>query len=132
METNWKRTNYASGAPWEDNAGYSRVVRVGPLVYATGTVAQRGGQVIAPGDMHGQTRACFEIILEHLDRAGAKATDVVRTRMFVTDIARFEEAARAHAEVFGDIRPCTTLVEVSGLVTPDYLVEVEADAVVTG
>ncbi|MDX2061493.1 MAG: RidA family protein [Bacteroidia bacterium] len=124
------RTNYSSGAPWEARVGYSRAVRVGGLVFVTGTVASREGQPVGEGDMYLQARTCLEIIGEYLVKAGASYADVVRTRMFVTDIERWEAVAQAHREVFAGINPCTTLVEVSRLIAPEYLIEIEADAVV--
>lgn len=118
-----------SGAPWEELVGYSRVVRVGPFVYVTGTVAQREGQVLGLGDMYLQTQACLEIILANLAKVGAAAEDVVRTRMYTIDIQRFEDIGRAHREVFAEIKPATTLVEVQRLIAPEYLIEIEVDAV---
>lgn len=123
------RRRTPSNRPW-DPVGYSRAVRVGNLIEVAGTTAGApDGSVIAPGDMYGQTRACLGIILRALDTLGASARDVVRTRMFLTDISRWEEAGRAHAEVFGDIKPASTMVEVSGFLDPEYLIEIEATAV---
>ncbi|HEV7350063.1 RidA family protein [Telluribacter sp.] len=123
-----KRINYASGAPWESIVGYSRAVRVGNVVEITGTVASRDGNVVGPDSMYEQARYALEKIGGVLSEAGGTFSDVVRTRMFVTDISRWEEVARAHSEVFGTIRPCTTLVEVSALIAPEYLIEIEATA----
>lgn len=123
------RMQAPSNRPW-DPVGYSRAVRVGDLIEVAGTTAGApDGSVIAPGDMYGQTRACLEIILRALDKLGATAEHVIRTRMFLTDISRWEEAGRAHAEVFGDIKPASTMVEVSAFLDPGYLIEIEATAV---
>ena len=125
------RRQVHSNRPW-DPVGYSRAVRVGNLIEVAGTTAGApDGSVIAPGDMYGQTKACLEIILRALDKLGACAEDVVRTRMFLTDISRWEEAGRAHAEVFGDIKPASTMLEVSKFLDPGYLIEVEATAVIS-
>lgn len=120
-----------SGAPWEEKVGYCRALRAGDRIFVTGTapVAEAGG-LHAPGDAYAQTRRCLEIIRKALRELGAEMTDVVRTRIFVTDISRWEEYGRAHGEVFGE-HPCaTTMVEVSRLIEEGMLVEVEADAVV--
>lgn len=131
MTTKWERTNFASGARWERIVGYSRAVRVGPLIHVTGTTATGAdGSIVGPGDMYVQARQSFENILQVLARAGASARDVVRTRMYVTDMSRWEEAGRAHHECFGDVMPATTMVEVSRLIDPAMLIEIEADAVV--
>jgi enamine deaminase RidA (YjgF/YER057c/UK114 family) len=122
------RITIASGAPWEALVGYARAVRVGPLVEVSGTVASEQGQVVAEGDLYGQTRFVLKKIGETLAAAGAGYGQVVRTRMYVTDISRWEEVARAHQEFFGDIRPCTTMVQVAALIDPRYLVEIEATA----
>lgn len=125
-----KRQNISSGAPWEDIVGYSRAVRVGNTVEVTGTVGIKDGKVVGENDAYAQTKRSLEIIAETLQKAGANLSDVVRTRIFVTDISRWEEYGRAHQEVFGDIRPCTTMVEVSALISPEYLVEIEATAII--
>lgn len=120
-----------SGAPWEKKVGYCRALRVGNRIFVTGTapVTDEGG-VHAPGDAYAQTRRCLEIIREALEELGAGMEEVVRTRIYVTDISRWEEYGRAHGEVFGE-HPCaTTMVEVAGLIDPGMLVEVEADAIV--
>lgn len=125
-----ERTNYSTGAPWEALVGYSRAVRVGNIIEVTGTVAvDENGQPVSPGDAYAQTRFILEKIEDVLNRAGATLRHVVRTRIFVTDIARWEEYGRAHREFFEQIRPCTTMVEVSRLIHPDYLVEIEATAI---
>ena len=119
-----------SGAPWESRVGYCRALRAGDHVYVTGTapVAEAGG-VHAPGDAYAQARRCFEIIERALREVGAELADVVRTRMFVTDISRWEEFGRAHREFFGGHPPATTMVEVRALIAPEMLIEIEADAV---
>jgi enamine deaminase RidA (YjgF/YER057c/UK114 family) len=124
------RTRAFSGAPWERKVGYCRALRTGDRVFVTGTasVAPDGG-VFASGDAYRQTVRCLDIIEEALAELGARMEDVVRTRMFVTDIGLWEAVGRAHGERFGNAPPCTTLVEVSGLIDPDMLVEIEADAV---
>lgn len=120
-----------SGAPWEANVGYCRALRAGDQVFVTGTaaVAEEGG-VEAPGDAYRQALRCFDIMRAALAELGVGMDRVTRTRMFVTDIDRWEDVGRAHREVFGEHPPTTTLVEVSRLIDPDMLVEVEADAVV--
>ncbi|MDE0232998.1 MAG: RidA family protein [bacterium] len=124
-----KRQQVSSNRPW-DPVGYSRAVRMGNLVEVAGTTAAApDGTVIAPGDMYGQTRACLKIMLSAMAELGATPEDVIRTRMFLTDISRWEEAGRAHAEVFGEIKPASTMVEVSSFLDPGYLIEIEATAV---
>ena len=125
-----KRQNISSGAPWEEIVGYSRAVRVGNTVEVTGTVGIKDGKVVGENDAYAQTKRSLEIIAETLQKAGANLSDVVRTRIFVTDISRWEEYGRAHQEVLGNIRPCTTMVEVSALISPEYLVEIEATAII--
>ena len=128
-----ERTKVGSGAPWEAIAGYSRAVRVGDTVHVAGTTAQGpDGELVGRGDPAAQTRRCLAIIAEALEKVGASLDDVVRTRMYVTDISRWEPIARVHGEVFADIRPVTAMVEVKGLVDPDMLVEIEAVAIVDG
>jgi enamine deaminase RidA (YjgF/YER057c/UK114 family) len=125
------RLNIASGAKWEDIVGYSRAVRVGNLVFVTGTVAtDEQGQLVGPGDLYAQTAQALRKIGAALEQAGASFADVVRTRLFVTDISRWEEVARAHREVFGAIKPATSMIEIKALIGPEYLIEIEADAVV--
>ena len=127
-----ERTNYASGSPWEDVVGYSRAVKVGNTVEVTGTVADKEGELLGGDDAYLQTKYALEKIKETLERAGASLTDVVRTRMFVTNIERdWQAVGRAHHEFFGTIKPCTTMVEVSRLINDRYLVEIEATAIIT-
>lgn len=127
------RERYSSGAPWEAIVGYSRAVRTGPFIAVTGCAAVGpDGQLVGEGDAYAQAVRCIEIIAEVLEKADANLSDVVRTRIFVTDIDRWEEVGRAHKEAFGDIMPATTMVEVSRLIDPGMLVEIEADAVVAG
>jgi enamine deaminase RidA (YjgF/YER057c/UK114 family) len=122
---------YYSGAPWESVVGYCRALRIGDQVWVTGTApVLADGGVACPGDARGQAARCFEIIQEALQGVGAELSDVVRTRMFVTDITRWEEFGRAHGEVFRGNPPTTTMVEVSGLIDPDMLIEIEAEAIV--
>ena len=122
-----------SGAPWEERVGYCRSLRAGDHVFVTGTApVAEGGGVHAVGDGYGQALRCFEIIREALAAHGADMSDVVRTRMFVTDIERWEEYGRAHQQTFGAHPPTTTMVEVSRLIDPAMLIEIEADAVVGG
>lgn len=125
------RIRVSSGGPWEDLVGYSRAVRAGNVVYVSGTTAALPGGGVAGGDNgYLQAKRCFEVIGAALAEAGASFADVVRTRMFVTDISRWEEFGRAHAEVFGEIRPAATMVEVRQLIAPELLIEVEVEAVV--
>ena len=123
------RIGIGSGAPWEKVVGYSRVVVRGDAAWVSGTSSVVDGAVAHPGDAAAQTRQALAIITAALERAGFTMNDVVRTRIYVTEISRWEEVGRAHGEVFGDVRPASTMVQVAGLIDPAMLVEIEADAV---
>ena len=119
-----------SGAPWESKVGYCRALRAGNMIFVTGTAAvDEDGRCHAPGDAYAQTLRCFEIIQRALQALGADLSDVVRTRMFVTDISRWQEYGRAHGELFAIHPPATTMVEVRSLIDPEMLIEIEADAI---
>jgi enamine deaminase RidA (YjgF/YER057c/UK114 family) len=124
------RSRVPSNRPW-DPVGYSRAIRVGSVIEVAGTTAASpDGSVIAPGDMYGQARACLQIIVSALAELGATPQDVVRTRVFLKDITRWEDAGRAHSEIFGVVKPASTFVQVTGFLDPEFLLEVEATAIV--
>lgn len=125
-----QRENISTGGKWEPIIGYSRAVKVGPFVYVSGCTAMTAEGLVGKGDAYAQTVQVLKTIVAALDKAGAKPEHVVRTRMFLANIADWEKVGRAHGEVFGTVRPASTIVEVSKLIDPDMLVEIEADAIV--
>ena len=132
MTQTTNRKNISSGAPWESIVGYSRAVRIGNHIWVSGTTAtDENGKIVGVGDAAAQTRYALQKIGRALEEAGVTFADVVRTRTFVTDISQWEAIGRVHGEYFGDIRPAATMVEVSKLIDPDHLVEIEVDAFVS-
>ena len=131
MSESLARTNISTVAPWEPIVGYSRAVRVGSYVAVSGSAAlDKDGELVGAGDAYEQARQCIRVIEDSLARAGASLRDVVRTRIFVTDIEHWEQIGKAHGEAFGEVMPATAMVEVSRLIDPGMLVEIEADAIV--
>ena len=126
-----KRKNISSGAKWEEIVGYSRAVRVGNIIEIAGTTSVENGEVVGVNDAYAQTRFILKIIEKALLEAGGSLKDVVRTRMFVTDMGRWEEIGKAHAEFFKKIKPASTMVEIKSLVNPDMLIEIEATAIIS-
>jgi enamine deaminase RidA (YjgF/YER057c/UK114 family) len=126
-----ERQLISSGSPFEKPIGFSRAVRVGNVIAVSGTAPiAPGGGTAYPGDLYRQTRTCIEIIKNAIEKAGGRLEDVIRTRTMLTDISRWQESARAHGEFFGNLRPASTIVQVSGFIDADWLVEVEADCMV--
>ena len=123
------RLTITSGAQWEDVVGYSRATKIGNTIEVSGTVSIKDGKTIAVGDPYGQTKRILEIIRDTLEQAGASMRDVIRTRIYVTNIADWEQVGKAHGEVFAGIKPATSMVEVSKLISPEFLVEIEATAI---
>jgi enamine deaminase RidA (YjgF/YER057c/UK114 family) len=123
------RQNKSTNSKWEDHVGYSRSVKIGNVIEVSGTVSFMDGAPFAPGSPYLQTRRILEIIRESLEYHGASLTDVIRTRIYVTDIRHWEEVARAHGEVFKEIKPATSMVQISALIEPEYVVEIEATAI---
>lgn len=125
-----RRINYSSGAKWEDIVGYSRAVKIGNIIEVTGTVAvDDNSNLVGGNNAYEQTKFIIQKIEKILQSAGASLKDVVRTRMFVTDISRWEEYGKAHGEFFRDIKPCTSMIEVKGLIEAEYLIEIEATVI---
>jgi len=131
MVQNKSRQLYSSGAEWEDIAGYSRAVRVGNIIEVAGTTAVKDGILIGNDDIYLQTKTILSIIKEAIEGLGGTIDQTVRTRMFVTDISQWESVAKAHGEVFGKIKPASTMVEITGLIDPEMLIEIEASVIIS-
>ena len=127
-----KKIRVSSGAVWEDKVGYSRAVRVGNIIEVSGTAAIDRDKIISPNNVHGQTKFIIQKIERALKEAGGTLNDVIRTRIYVTDISQWEAVGKVHGEFFNDIKPATTMVEVKSLIDPNFLVEIEATAILTG
>ncbi|MEO0867907.1 MAG: RidA family protein [Cyanobacteria bacterium J06642_11] len=128
---NQEVSRHFTGTPWESQVAYCRAVRAGNQIFISGTApVDDGGKTVAPGDGYAQTRRCFQIIQQTLQAMGADLSHIVRTRMYVTDISRWQEYGRAHQEAMGTYPPASTMVEVKGLIDPDMLIEIEVDALV--
>lgn len=125
-----KKQLFSSGAVWENTVGYSRAIKVGNVIEISGTTASDGDTIVGKGNMYEQAFYIFQKIEKVLVEAGSSLSDVVRTRMYVTNISDWEEAGRAHAHFFGEIKPATTMIEVSGLINKDLLIEIEATAII--
>ena len=125
------RQNYASGSPWENKVGYSRAVRIGNVIEVTGTVADDKGQLVGKGDPYAQAKFALTKVQQYIEEAGGQLKDVIRTRMYVTNIDFWEEFGRAHRDFFGDIMPATSMIEVSRFIGPEYLIEIEASAILS-
>lgn len=124
-----QRVNISSGAKWENTVGYSRAVKINNIIEVSGTAPVKDGKTFAPGNAYEQAKCCIQLIEKALKQVGADLHDVIRTRMFVTDISLWEEFGKAHGEYFGKIKPVTSMVEVKALISPDMLIEIEATAV---
>ena len=124
------RLNISSGAPWENTVGYSRAVKIGNLIEVSGTAPVKEGKTFAPGNAYEQAKCCIQIVEQALKQTGASLKNVIRTRMFVTDISKWEEFGKAHGEFFGEIKPATSMVEVKSLISSDMLIEIEATALI--
>ena len=124
------RLNIPDGSPWEDIIGYSRAVRIGNTIEVAGTTAMNGNELVGENDVYAQTFFIFQKIEKVLEKAGASMNDVVRTRMFVTDISKWEEVGKAHAKFFATVKPATSMLEVSRLISPELLIEIEVTAIV--